>query len=121
MRKTSNRAAERLNQLVELLAKPMDPIQLARAAGLAENTTSTYVRALLGEKPRRVHIDDWRRNPRGAPTPILQAGDESDAPRPRKLTPAERMRTSRERARPARRDPLTAALFGPYPAMAAHS
>lgn len=108
--------------------------EIAQRCGISGSCVSTNIRALHAK--RLVHICGWQTECGGSTGGYYQArwhiGDRPDAPKPTPPTSAELSRRFRERAiasgriedirardrtkwwrkRPARRDPLAAALFG---------
>lgn len=122
-------AAARMERILALLSKPHTRQELAEATHIGVRGVQSYLTALMAEKPRRIHVHDWRPNSPGSPTAVYLLGDKRDKKKPRAMTAAERSRRRRadadvaidhilrqrlERTKP-RRDPLTAAMFGPAP------
>lgn len=116
----------RINRIIELLATPMTPAELAAAAAISERGIRSYVNHLLTERPRRIHIHAWRPNSPGSPTMVLIAGNGQNKRRPPRMTATERSLKRRQdpevclqqlmykraaRRRP-HRDQLSAAMFG---------
>lgn len=50
-------------------------------------------------KEKRIHISQWRRNTSGKPTPTYAIGSRRDAPRPIRLSAAEKHKAYRSRMR----------------------
>lgn len=117
----------RMDRILDLLKKPHTRQDLAEATHIGVRGVQSYLTALMAEEPRRIHVHDWRPNSPGSPSAVYLAGDHKDKRKPRARTAAERSRKRRQDADVAidhiqrqrlqrikpRRDPLTAAMFGP--------
>ena len=116
----------RIERIIKLLETPMTKAELAAAAAISERGITSYVHHLLTERPRRIHIHDWRPNSPGSPTMVLIAGNGTNKRRPPRMTPSERslkrrkdpevclqqLMYKRAARRTPRRDALSAAMFG---------
>lgn len=105
---------EQMDRIEALLTEPMEIAHIAKAAGLSYSPTRDYLGALHAD--RRIHICGWRQVNAHSHARQYIAGSGEDAPKPacikKKKGDRFEQRIVRDWKRNAKRDPLTAALFG---------
>lgn len=124
---TNEASLRKIDAILTALEQPKTRAELAEAVGLSIRAVQSYLKMLLAEETRRVHISDWRPNSPGSPSAVYVAKPGGrDKRKPRAMTAGER---SKKRYRDAEfaitqaglarvkrmkmaRDPMTAAFFG---------
>jgi hypothetical protein len=96
--------------IVELMAGPATHIDLVASTGMADSTVRLWVQALRDNPHRPVRIASWERYGNMGWKPVYALNPEGlpDAPRPRKMTDAQRQAKARDRKRNQRLHRVTA-------------
>jgi len=115
-------------RILDLLATPHSRDELAAAIPLSVSTVAQHLKDLRAA-PGVVRVANWYRNTQGSPSPVYEVGSAPDVPPPpvlrvRGVSGRRRGPRAAASAKPVpapqlvetvrcRRDPLTAAFFGP--------
>lgn len=93
------RALDAMDRMRKLMAvKQRSAHELAEALHLEISGIHQYLKHMLAQTLRQIHVAAYKSNRGGRPTPLYALGDKPDAPKPRTPTVAERMARRRATA-----------------------